>query len=546
MSGETDDHAAGGWAAMGEDDHPVDGAPAGLTPEETVRLLIGNSSEAVFRARNGVIEWISPRIADIVGWTPRDLIGRTTVHLWHPDDVGDALAIREGAARGEVVHRCLRLRHRDGHFVWVNARMGPAGQCAKPGAVAGSVRLADDGDAREKWAADLERSYQQVAENARDIIWTVDMAGIVLHVTPSVETVLGWHPDDLIDTFAPSLVHPDDRSRLAAYRREVQAGSPPERLEIRAQARGGAWRWMSVSATPVDAGDGAPTTVVSWRDIHDLVLEREIAERETERLRAVLDSSLDPRVMLQAVRDDAGQIVDFRYEDANTRACAYMGMSRERLLGRRLLDVFPGVREAGFLDGYIRAVEEGVPFEVDDVAYSNEIAGATLRYDIRAHAVGDSLMYAWRDVTARSKAADESAHAAMHFRDVAQYAGDAVLRVENDTITWTSGSGNPLLQVLPGTPPDDVLRALRGGRDDGHEIDRMHATPALGVPYGAVWQLTGADAREHAVLVRAQAIGAGIDPRTDIIITMIDVSAARAGDGADAEMADLMARWLDS
>ena len=154
-------------------------------------------------------------------------------------------------------------------------------------------------------------------------------------------------------------------------------------------------------------------------------------------------------------------------------------------------------------------------------------------------------MYAWRDVTARSKAADESAHAAMHFRDVAQYAGDAVLRVENDTITWTSGSGNPLLQVLPGTPPDDVLRALRGGRDDGHEIDRMHATLALGVPYVAVWQLTGADAREHAVLVGAQAIGAGIDPRTDIIITMIDVSAARAGDGADAEVADLMARWLD-
>ena len=57
---------------------------------------------------------------------------------------------------------------------------------------------------------------------------------------------------------------------------------------------------------------------------------------------AVFSAMLDPIVILGAVRDAAGGIVDFEYLDANPAACAYNGLSRDELVGRRMLDLFPG------------------------------------------------------------------------------------------------------------------------------------------------------------------------------------------------------------
>ena len=176
----------------------------------------------------------------------------------------------------------------------------------------------------------------------------------------------------MVGTFLPALVHPDDRPRMATYRDAVQSDAQTGSVEQRVHTRGGQWKWVSATGVMVPNGNGDHVVAVSWRDIDDLVRARDAAERETERLRAVLDSSLDPRVMLTAVRDDAGSITDFRIDDANARACDALGLSRDRLIGARLLDTFPGVRDGGLLNGYIEAVEYGTPFELDDVLHTSE------------------------------------------------------------------------------------------------------------------------------------------------------------------------------
>ena len=55
------------------------------------------------------------------------------------------------------------------------------------------------------------------------------------------------------------------------------------------------------------------------------------------RLRATLDSLLDPHVVLTAVRDASGEIVDFEYTDANTAAMAMItqdfSLTADSLLG---------------------------------------------------------------------------------------------------------------------------------------------------------------------------------------------------------------------
>jgi PAS domain-containing protein len=73
----------------------------------------------------------------------------------------------------------------------------------------------------------------------------------------------------------------------------------------------------------VPSGDGV---TVTWRDVSERYqAERERAHSE-EMFRATVESMLDPVVILRAVRDDTGAIVDFVYfyfNDAAARPTRY-------------------------------------------------------------------------------------------------------------------------------------------------------------------------------------------------------------------------------
>ena len=129
------------------------------------------------------------------------------------------------------------------------------------------------------------------------------------------------------------------------------------------------------------------------------------AEEERARIRATLESLLDPHILMRAVRDAAGNITDFLIADANDSACKYNRLPRERFVGRRLLDLLPSHVATGLLELYRRAIEGGRPLVLDDYLYPHDILEEPRYYDIRGVKVGDALSFTWRDVTERHRAA---------------------------------------------------------------------------------------------------------------------------------------------
>ena len=133
---------------------------------------------------------------------------------------------------------------------------------------------------------------------------------------------------------------------------------------------------------------------------------------ERDRLRATVDSLLDPHVVLRAVRDDHRHITDFLFVEANEAACRYNRLPRARLLGRRILEILPAHARTGLLDMYRRVIETGRPLALDGFLYPHDILGESRYFDIRAVPLGDELSYTWRDVTARQQNADDLAQRA--------------------------------------------------------------------------------------------------------------------------------------
>lgn len=135
-------------------------------------------------------------------------------------------------------------------------------------------------------------------------------------------------------------------------------------------------------------------------------------EAAGDALRVSSDALLDPLVLFEAVRDAAGQVVDFVYRELNQATCDYLGLNREELRDHGLLETTPGVAGAGLFDDYVRCLETGEPLIYDDFAYDNEILADTRRYDFRVtRASPTSITMTWRDVTDRVKTAQLLAEA---------------------------------------------------------------------------------------------------------------------------------------
>ncbi|HET7902250.1 MAG TPA: PAS domain S-box protein, partial [Candidatus Nanopelagicales bacterium] len=295
--------------------------------------------------------------------------------------------------------------------------------------------------------------YRLLAENVIDVIAAGDNGGRVTWISPSVATVLGWRPEQLVGSLWADLVHPDDRERL----REVQDGllhGKSARLEARVRRTSGEHLWMNIRVKPVLDDNGAVVARIAgmW-DAENEHQAGEALARTEARYGAALSAKRDPHVFLDAVRGDDGTIVDFVYADANAAALSWLGRTLEELQERSLLTAFPGHRASGMFDAYVRTVETGEQLVEDERRLRSEILGTDAWFDFRGIQVLDGLSLSWRDVTTKVKTRNEIAEADERHRLLAENASDVVFRVFADgTVDWVVGSVAELL----GRNDDDI------------------------------------------------------------------------------------------
>ncbi len=124
-----------------------------------------------------------------------------------------------------------------------------------------------------------------------------------------------------------------------------------------------------------------------------------------ERFKISVDNMLDCFGVYTAIRDEAGQIIDFRFDYLNTAALESNQMTAADI-GKRLCEVLPAHCETGLFEEYCRVVETGEPLVKEDLVYSDDFGGQRLTraYDVRISKLDDGFVASWRDVTARKQA----------------------------------------------------------------------------------------------------------------------------------------------
>ncbi len=294
-----------------------------------------------------------------------------------------------------------------------------------------------------------ERKYRLLAENAADVVFR-ERHGVIVWVSPSVEDVLGAPPEYWIGRESREVIPPADAEQHAALVSKVLTGEGVE-ARLRVTALDGVTHWVHVHGRPFFDSDGRQDGfTASLRVIDAEVAAQKAAEAAQALVRARADSMLDPQVLLEAVRDPAGRVLDFVYRSINRAAISYYGLEEGDLLGRSHRDTMPDADGSGLTARLLECLESGEPLIFDDFPFFSGYFNEEHRFDIRATRAGaDLLSFTWRDVTERFEAAERLAASEQNYRLLAENVGDVVCHLRDDTIVWVSNSVEHIL----GAPP---------------------------------------------------------------------------------------------
>jgi len=417
--------------------------------EARYRLLAENATDIVAQAdMNGILQWVSPSVTQVLGWTPDALVGHPIFEFLHPDDLPAIKQAQPQIAHGGVINFEARMRTADGGYRWIASHVRPlvdeSGECI--GRVAGWRDVQEQHEAVEALQQSEER-FRLLAGHATDVVYAAGLDRRVTWVSPTVTHTLGWSPEELVGTVMADLLHPDDRAATEPDRSSVYAGKevaiPVGGYVVRFLSKSGEYHWMANRITILSDPEGRRSGIVgSMTLVDDLVEARQRAEADEALLRAIADASFDPQMVLEPVRDSAGRIVDFTHLDVNPAACAYLSRRREDLVGKLLLDVMPGLQESGQFDGYVRAIDADEPFSLDEGRLTNSLLDAVRFYDVRARRVpgSDHLSLTWRDVTERYEAEQRLADSELRYRLIAENSSDVVLLARAGIMQWVSPS----------------------------------------------------------------------------------------------------------
>lgn len=141
-----------------------------------------------------------------------------------------------------------------------------------------------------------EERYRVLADNASDIVITIDDRGILTYVSPSIRH-LGHAPEDMIGRSPLPFIHPDDREAVGTRMRERRQSGAVDDMPhqtYRILKKDGGFVWVEGKPSVIRNAQGGIAAVISQlRDITGR-MEAEAARAESEaRYRMLADHSSD-------------------------------------------------------------------------------------------------------------------------------------------------------------------------------------------------------------------------------------------------------------
>lgn len=246
---------------------------------------------ALERAKLGVWDWdlrsntcfYSQTWARMLGYEPNEL--PDTPDLWllltHPDDRERAVASGERHLAGltDIIETELRLRHKDGHWVWVLDRGGVIARDAT-GEPLRMVGVQTDVTLQKQAEYDLERinvRLRLALAASGTGLWHHDLATSRSYWNEKTREIFGLESDtdEVAPTLWHSFLHPDDKEQAELAHRPEPGSHEVSYVRYRIIRRNGETRHVESLVRYIETPDSAGQILGTVRDVTEESLRQE-------------------------------------------------------------------------------------------------------------------------------------------------------------------------------------------------------------------------------------------------------------------------------
>lgn len=410
----------------------------------------------------------------------------------------------------------------------------------------------------ERLWADLVRARTEAALRKSDTRFrALVTAGthMIYRINPDWSEMIELRGNDMLAdagepfmSWAAAYLLPEDQPMILGRIKEAIRTKSLFELEHRVRQADGGIGWVLSRAVPIlgEHGEilewfGTGSDITARREMDERLretearyrsdLERQVRERTAELmesrdlLQATMDSSMDMVQVFKAVRNESGEIVDFRWMLNNHTSESRYG----RIEGESLLERNPGVIVEGIFDTFRRVTETGKPEQAERHYTHEQFDGwflqsvvklgdgvATTTKEITEWKAAQAELLRLKDAVAQTRlrqSQDALRDSEARFRTIVETARDHAIfttDVEGRIETWPAGAqavlgwsaeeaiGQPV--DITFTPEDRAERVpekeKQKAREQGHASDvRWHLRKdgALVFIEGVTRPLTGSD-----------------------------------------------------
>ncbi|MDN5309172.1 MAG: hypothetical protein PWP14_566 [Methanolobus sp.] len=270
--------------------------------EEKFRALFENSVDPIMiLSMNCTILEVNPSLCDLLLYSKEELLHLSKSHLIPPEHLhkckGYFAAVIE---KGHIVFETECLR-KDGSRVPVEMSVKLIEYDGRP-AILSNGRDITERRKAEQTLRENEEKFRLLAENASDVIWTMDRDGRFMYVSPSVLKLRGYTPEEVMGQSLVEVFPQDSISRIrlaidAFFEdfRKTGKSNRMEILEVEQFHRDGHRIWTEAIARPVFDESG------QFRFF--LGVSRDISERKKaqESIRRYIDDLAKANESLQSL-----------------------------------------------------------------------------------------------------------------------------------------------------------------------------------------------------------------------------------------------------
>ena len=283
-----------------------------------------------------------------------------------------------------------------------------------------------------------EGKYRFLTEKMADIVWTLDRDFRTTYVSPSIEKVLGFTPEERKRQTLEEIVTPESLQEvqmmfLEELRRDEEGSTDPDRsvtIEVKYYRKDGSTVWMENSVKAIRDPAGA---IVGMHGVSRDITERKKAEealRESEKkFRSVFD--LSPQAI--ALTDvETGKFIE-----VNQKLSELSKYRKEELIGRT-------TTELGF---YTKADRNRF---IKELSESGEVHGLEIDFRIKNGSKVDTLMFAtiielagksfilsiFIDVTERKQMEKDLRESEEKYRLLIENANDAIFIAQDGIVKF--------------------------------------------------------------------------------------------------------------